>query len=118
MKITCTKSWTVNLFQVLNLNFDPYFKLKWGYHNKKAIYLPYQSWPVNLLLVSNLNFDPLRSSGIVILKRLYISLIICPSVLILRVEYLHTHKNTTELVMFSCNKMLITHITWLHKAPF
>ena len=36
MKTTCRKSWPRNLFQVLNLSFDPCFKVKWGHHTKMS----------------------------------------------------------------------------------
>ena len=39
MKTTCRKSWPTNLFQVLNLTFDPCFQVKWGNHTK----IPYFS---------------------------------------------------------------------------
>ena len=41
MKTTCRKSWPGNLFQVLNLTFDPCFKVKWGRHIKTSLFLSY-----------------------------------------------------------------------------
>ena len=38
-KITCKKSWPMDLLQVSNLSFDPCFKVKWGHHTKMAIYI-------------------------------------------------------------------------------
>ena len=38
MKTTCRKSWPGNLFQVLNLSFDPCFKVKWGRHIKMSLF--------------------------------------------------------------------------------
>ena len=38
MKTTCRKSWPGNLFQVLNLTFDPCFKVKWGRHTKMSFF--------------------------------------------------------------------------------
>ena len=32
LKTTSRKSWPGNLFQVMNLFFDPCFKVKWGHH--------------------------------------------------------------------------------------
>ena len=40
VKTTCRKSWPGNLFQVLNLTFDPCFKVKWGRHTKMSLFLP------------------------------------------------------------------------------
>ena len=38
---TTLKSWPTNHLQVSNLTFDPCFKVKFGHHTKKALYLPY-----------------------------------------------------------------------------
>ena len=38
METNSKKSWPVNLLQVLNLTFDPCFKIKLGHHTKMAIY--------------------------------------------------------------------------------
>ena len=67
MKTTCRKSWPGNLFQVLNVSFDPCFKVKWGHHTKMSLFLPYywyygfrkkktdhqKSWPSNVLPEKN-----------------------------------------------------------------
>ena len=34
------KSWPETLFQMLNLTFDPFFNVKYGYLTSKALYLP------------------------------------------------------------------------------
>ena len=39
VKTICRKSRNGNISQVLNLTFDPCFKVKWGHHTKTA--LPY-----------------------------------------------------------------------------
>ena len=41
MKITCKKSWPVDLLQVSTLTFDHCFKVKWGHHTQTAICLLY-----------------------------------------------------------------------------
>ena len=38
MKTTYKKSWPVILFQVMNLTFDPCFKVRLSHHTKKALY--------------------------------------------------------------------------------
>ena len=43
MKTTCRKSWAGNLFQLLNLTFDPCFNVMWGYPTTKAFHLLYFS---------------------------------------------------------------------------
>ena len=53
-KTTCRKSWPGNLIQVLNLTFDPCFKVKSGHHTKTSLFLPFywdhkKSWPANVL---------------------------------------------------------------------
>ena len=60
MKTTCRKSWPGNLFQVLNLTFDPCFK---GRHTKMSLLLVIwlqniktdhqKSWPSNVLPQKN-----------------------------------------------------------------
>ena len=40
MKTTCRKSWPGNIFHMLNLTFDPCFKVKWGRYTK-TLFLPY-----------------------------------------------------------------------------
>ena len=72
MKTTCRKSWPGNLFQVLNLSFDPCFKVKWGHHTKMSLFYPYyymalwlqniktdhqKSWPSNVLPEKNFGRD-------------------------------------------------------------
>ena len=49
MKTTCKKSWPGNLSQVLNLTFDPCFKVKWGHLTTKALYLSL-CYPLLLIL--------------------------------------------------------------------
>ena len=59
MKTLCRKSWPGNLFQVLNLTFDPFFKVKLGHHTKTSLLLVLwlqnvkteheKSWPANIL---------------------------------------------------------------------
>ena len=39
VKTICRKSWPGNLSHVLNLTFDPCFKVKWG-HITKTLFLP------------------------------------------------------------------------------
>ena len=41
VKTICRKSRPWNISQVLNLTFNPCFKVKWGHHNKVPLYLPY-----------------------------------------------------------------------------
>ena len=41
VKATYQKSWPENLFHMLNLTFDPSYKVKWGYHTKLSSHLPY-----------------------------------------------------------------------------
>ena len=41
VKTSYRKSWPENLLQVLNLTFDPSFKVKLGHHTKTSLYLPY-----------------------------------------------------------------------------
>ena len=38
MKNTCRKSWPGNLFQMLNLTFDPSFKVIWGHYIKSPYF--------------------------------------------------------------------------------
>ena len=40
MKTTCRKSWPENLSHVLNLTFDPCFKVKWALHTKTSFIFP------------------------------------------------------------------------------
>ena len=67
MKTTCRKSWSGYLLQVLNLTFDPCFKVKWSHHTKTSLFLPLllvlwlqnikteheKSWPANILPEKN-----------------------------------------------------------------
>ena len=67
MKTTCRKSWPGNLFQVLNLTFDPCLKVKWRHYTITSLFLPYylvlllqnvktdheKSWPANVLPEKN-----------------------------------------------------------------
>ena len=41
LETTKRKSWPENIFQVLNLTFDPFSKVKWGHHTKQFLYPPY-----------------------------------------------------------------------------
>ena len=41
VKTTCRKLWPGILFQVLNLTFDPCYKVKSGHHTKKSLFLPF-----------------------------------------------------------------------------
>ena len=41
VKTTRRKSWPGNLFQVLNLTFDPCVKVKWGHQTKMSLFLTY-----------------------------------------------------------------------------
>ena len=41
VKTICRKSRPGNLSQVLNLTFDPCFKVKWGHNTKMSLYLRY-----------------------------------------------------------------------------
>ena len=56
--------WKNNLWDIIacksfpSVTFIPCFKVKWGHHTKKALYLPYCfSRASNLLQVLNLTFD-------------------------------------------------------------
>ena len=72
MKTTCRKSWPGNLFQVLNLIFDPCFKVKSGHHTKSPLLLVLwlqnvktdheKSWSANVL--------PEKSFGIILKNKM------------------------------------------------
>ena len=70
VKTTCPwMSCPGNLFQILNLTFDPCFKAKWGQHTKMSRYIPFigstaseyknslrKSWSANVLPASIITF--------------------------------------------------------------
>ena len=57
VKLTYGKSWPVNHYQVSNLTFGAWFKVKWGHHTQTAMYLLYVvTWAWNSVSRSHYNF--------------------------------------------------------------